>query len=113
MTTNPNFAGGLTQALQTIAQQVISCSYPVPVPADGRIIDSRKIKLTYTPGNGSPAQDLKKATSSACTDGQWFISSQDANGIPTGLELCPDTCAMAQADDGAQIQVTFTCIQLL
>jgi hypothetical protein len=109
MTSNPDFAGGLTAALQAIANQVISCSYTVPPPPLGMIIDPLGITVTYTPGGGTP-RTLNKASSSACLDGQWFVVSQDSGGMPTQLDLCPSTCDTVSNDPAAQMPVTFKCI---
>jgi hypothetical protein len=110
MTSNPDFAGGLTAALQAIATQVISCSYSVPTAPPGMIIDPTGITVTYTPGGGGTPRVLRKASSSACTDGQWYVVSQDAAGMPTELELCATTCDTVSNDNGAQMGVTFKCI---
>jgi hypothetical protein len=109
LTTNPDFATGLITALQQIATGQISCTYQVPPPpTDGRIFDLQNITVTYSPSNGGP-RPLGKAPSSSCVGGQWYVSQTDANGNPAMLELCPDTCAAAQGDPGAAVEVTFTC----
>jgi hypothetical protein len=110
LTTNPDFATGLVAALQQIATGQISCTYQVPPPpADGRIFDLQNITVTYSPSSGGP-RTLGKAPSSSCVGGQWYVSQTDANGNPATLELCADTCAAAQGDPGATVEVTFTCL---
>jgi hypothetical protein len=110
LTANPDFATGLVSALTEIARGQISCTYQVPPPpSDGRIFDLENIAVTYSPGSGTP-RNLGKASSSACQDGQWYVSQTDSSGNPSTLELCPDTCATAKADPGAQVTVTFTCL---
>jgi len=71
--------------------------------------DLQNITVTYSPSSGS-SRTLGKAPSSACVGGQWYVSQTDANGNPATLELCPDTCAAAQGDPGAMVEVTFTCL---
>jgi hypothetical protein len=112
LTGNANFATALAQAIQAIAQQVISCTYKVPPPPDGRIIDPLKIAITYTTGGGQ-ARDLRRATDSSCTDGQWYVSAVDASGTPTDLALCADSCDTVSGDSGASVLVTFACNERL
>jgi hypothetical protein len=112
MTQAPDFTAALISTLQAIATQVVTCSYTVPAPPAGAIIDPRYIKITYTPSAGT-ARDLRRATDSSCADGQWYVSAQDASGMPTQLELCPATCDTVSGDNGAQITVTYTCIAQL
>jgi hypothetical protein len=110
LTTNPDFATGLITALTQIATGQISCTYQVPPPpTDGRVFDLQNITVTYSPSSGTP-RVLGKAPSSSCLGGQWYVSQVDGSGNPATLELCPDTCAAAQGDPGAEVEVTFTCL---
>jgi hypothetical protein len=114
LTSNPNFEAGLIAALQEIATGQISCTFTVPPPpTDGRVFDLKNITITYTPGSGGTARKLTQAGDASCVGGQWYVSQLDANQNPAELQLCPDTCAAAQGDPGAQINVTFTCLDIL
>jgi acetylornithine deacetylase/succinyl-diaminopimelate desuccinylase-like protein len=112
LTTNANFATALAQAIQAIAKQVISCTYQVPPPPDGRLIDPLKIAITYTTGSGE-VRELRRASNSGCTDGQWYVSAVDGTGVPTDLALCPDSCDAVSGDSGASVLVTFACNERL
>jgi hypothetical protein len=110
LTSNPDFAAGLQQALAAIGRGQITCSFTVPAaPSDGRIFDLQDIHISYTPSGGT-ARDLAKAPDQSCVGGQWYVSGLDASGNPAQLQLCPDTCAAAQGDPGSQVSVTFTCL---
>jgi hypothetical protein len=112
LTSNADFATALAQAIKAIGQQVISCTYKVPPPPDGRLIDPKKIAITYTTGAGV-VRELKRASDSACNDGQWYVSAVDGSGVPTDLSLCPDSCDTVTGDPGASVLVTFACNERL
>jgi hypothetical protein len=112
MTLAPDFTAALVATLNAIATQVISCTYAVPAPPPGQVINPNYVRVTYNPSSGT-ARDLRRATDTSCTDGQWYFSAFDANGEPAQIDLCPDTCATAKADAGASILVTFTCQEVL
>jgi hypothetical protein len=114
LTSNPDFATGLQTALASIGGGQISCTYTVPsAPTDGRVFDLKNITLTYTPSSGI-SRDLVKAPDASCVGGQWYVSQTDPiSGNPSELQLCPDTCAAASGDPGAQVTVTFVCLEKL
>jgi hypothetical protein len=112
LTSNPDFATGLQNALAAIGGGQISCTYTVPPPpSDGRVFDLKNITLTYIPSSGI-SRVLGQAANASCAGGQWYVSQTDAGGNPTELQLCPDTCAAASGDPGAQIEVTFVCLKI-
>jgi hypothetical protein len=111
MTLAPDFTAAMVSTLNAIATQVISCTYTVPAPPVGQVINPNYVKVTYDPSSGTP-RDLRRATDTSCTDGQWYFSAFDAYGQPTQIDLCPDTCSTAKGDTGASILVTFTCNQV-
>ncbi len=110
MTSNPDFAGGLTIALGSIASQVESCSYTVPTPAAGLIIDPNGIAVTLYSGGGA-ATLLNRASSAACADGDWYVSAE-TSGFPTQIDLCPGTCDLTLNDPNTAVEITFTCVDV-
>jgi hypothetical protein len=113
LTSNPDFATGLQTALSQILAGQIGCTYTVPPPpSDGRVFDLINFTLTYTPSAGV-SRILGKAADASCVGGQWYVSAADANGNPTEVALCPETCAAAQSDPGATLKVTFPCSLLI
>jgi hypothetical protein len=114
MTTDPDFAAGLLSALQSIAEQVetvvpMSCSYEVPEPPQGYFLDPDDITVTHTSGAGKIAS-LTRSPDESCANGDWFVEAEDSFGIPTTIELCPDTCSVAQQDPGAAVSLSFGCV---
>jgi hypothetical protein len=68
--------------------------------------------VIYTQG-GNPPVLLTHTTEDDCTQGgQWFFywAKDPAPLLPTRIDLCPDTCAMVQAEFDVSIQIQFTCI---
>jgi hypothetical protein len=63
-------------------------------------------------GVGRPVSGRTEPFSMKPGHGQWFISSEDALGMPTELQLC-SACNAASVGRGAQVQVTFTCMEIL
>jgi hypothetical protein len=114
MTTDPDFAAGLLGALQAIADQVetvvpMSCSYEVPEPPQGYFLDPDQITVVHTSGAGV-ATSLRRSADESCASGEWFVANEDTFGIPTTIELCPDTCGLAQQDPGAKVSLSFGCV---
>lgn len=114
MTADPDFASGLLGALEAIAEQVetvvpMSCSYEVPAPPEGFFLDPSKITVSYT-SSADAMRDLSQSTDDSCESGEWFISATDGFGLPTTIELCPDTCSAAQQDPGASVALSFGCV---
>jgi hypothetical protein len=99
----------LQAAFAAIARQVFSCTFSVPPPPAGAIVDPNQIIVTYTPDSGL-ARQLQRATDGSCVRGQWYALAVDAAGVPSQIQLCPDTCATAQGDLNPQVQITFACV---
>jgi hypothetical protein len=112
MTADPEFATGLSAALAAVSATVPQCTFEVPPAPPGKIYDPNGTTVTYITAAGVTLP-LKLATSSACTDGQWYISAKDANNFPTNLELCKNTCDTVARDPGAKIKVGYQCIEQL
>jgi hypothetical protein len=110
LTAAANFATALTDALGSIAQQLISCEYPVPTPPPGYImLSTTQVTVTYTSSSGQTP--LTYATGDDCSQGgEWFYATYDSAGVPTRMDLCPDMCAQARSDINASIEIQFTCL---
>ena len=94
-----------------IAQGVIDrsqvpCEFEFP-EVEG-IIDPSKIQVSYVPGGSSSSQAFDRvADAGACSGEQVYFDDNDA---PTKVLLCPDACALVQADEGAKISLDFGCL---
>ena len=96
-----DFGEALRGALGTITGQVISCSYEMPLPPEGETIDPDEVNLVIHPGEGGNVL-LLRANSADCREG-WYY---DENG---NIALCQDSCARAQSDNQAALQLFFGC----
>ena len=60
MTTEPNFAEALSDALGEIAGAVVSCTYVIPTTGSGgQTVDRNLVNIRYTPGGGTEETILR------------------------------------------------------
>jgi hypothetical protein len=111
LTTQTDFGAALQNAIGAIAASLVSCEYPVPPPPAGYImLSTTDVEVTLTTSGGSTP--LTRAPGDDCAQGGgWFYKSFDAtSGLPTQIDLCPDTCAAAQSDLNAAVSIHFVCL---
>lgn len=102
-----NFSTALQNAVQyTVGNSITkSCDFNVPTPPSNRYyVDLQHTTVTYTSSSGS--QTLTAASSSACTDGDFYV---DDPNTASKLTLCSTMCTQLNADADAQVTVTFEC----
>jgi von Willebrand factor type A domain len=102
MTTQPDLATGLNNALAQISGAALSCTYDVPAPPNGQQLDPNKVNVEYTPSSGSPTE-IDKDSGSTCTNG-WQYS-------PDGKQIiiCGSDCNTIKNDPGGKINIVFGC----
>ena len=105
MTQAPDFAAALTAALQAITGAVVSCSYELPDPPAGQMLDLTKINAFYTPASGGEPQLIPQAPAGACSEG-WQI-------VDNRVELCADTCSLVQSDQAGRFELLFGCATMV
>lgn len=94
---------------QAIADGVIkgakvACDFPVPDAPPGKTIDLATVEVAYTPGGmGTQTKFGQVTDATMCVPGAFYIENE------TTIRLCPDACALVQADDMAKIDVLFGC----
>lgn len=103
MTTEPDLAGALANALDQVSMSLRSCEYPIPEPPDDRTLDRDKVNVLYTPSGGKAETIPRDSSASECTEGWQY--SEDGEHIV----LCGDACDAAKADVGAKVEVLFGC----
>jgi hypothetical protein len=91
-------------ALDGIRGLVVSCTLPVPQPPAGKTFVFNQANVLFTPGSGSPSLLLYDRD---CSSGVGWRYDDEAN--PKTIELCAQTCATAQADRMARVEVVFGC----
>jgi hypothetical protein len=97
-----NFAAELNAALVSIVGQVVSCDYAIPLPPEGLTIDLNAINLILRPDGGDPIQILRNENP-GCQQGWYYDEASQL------VRLCPDTCALAQSDPNAALELMFGC----
>jgi hypothetical protein len=80
----------------------VACEFPVPDPPQGQTLDLATVQVRYSSGGVEVATFDQVATAGECTPTSFFI---EANTI----KLCPEACAVVQADEGATIDILFGC----
>jgi hypothetical protein len=92
---------------QEIAKDVveatpIACDFPIPTPDMGTI-DPNTIEIDYTPGGGGPPQPFHQVVDqAACGANAFYIAGGS-------VFLCPQACALVQADPDAKLDVRYGC----
>jgi len=95
---------------QEIAKGVIegakvACEFPVPEPPAGETIDLETVVIAYTPGDGGMTTQMKQVTNAAaCKPASFYIEAGT-------ITLCPEACALVQADNAAKVDILFGCKQ--
>jgi hypothetical protein len=104
MTQEADFATALTEALAQISGQVLSCTYTIPAPPDGKDLDLEKVNVKlFSSAAVEPELIGQSPEGVACTNG-WQYS---AGG--TELELCGATCEQVKSLSGARVEIEFGC----
>jgi cysteine-rich repeat protein len=93
---------------QRIADDVVrgsslSCSYAPEALPGGETPDYDRVVVSFTPGDGSAPTSLARAADAAsCGTNEFYVVGSD-------IELCPEICAIAQADEEASISIRVAC----
>jgi hypothetical protein len=101
MTESRDFASDLEQALGTIAGLTLSCTYDIPEPPSGQILDPNRVNVLFTPAGGT-REVISKDASGRCTEG-WQYSDDGEQVV-----LCGSTCDRVQASQGT-LSLQFGC----
>jgi hypothetical protein len=97
MTTSPDFGAALKAGLNKVTGS-IACTYDIPDPGQGQVIDNNLINLIVTTASGTELVLPDEGTD--CTEG-WRISGNQ-------VVLCEGTCSRVQRDNDS-IQLLFGC----
>ena len=97
MTTASDFGVGLKNGLKKVTGS-IACTYDIPDPGQGQVIDHDLINLVVT--TASETQLVLPDDGADCTEG-WHISGNQ-------VVLCEGTCSRVQRE-GDAIQLLFGC----
>jgi hypothetical protein len=106
LTTNPSFATALANDITSIRDQLLGCTFALPVP-EGGTVDKTKVNVQYSiGGEGKPMEIYKRASATdTCTTGSgcWdYDSSGD-------VELIGAACTAVEMSTTANVQILVGC----
>ena len=103
----PSCALDYTKLFTLMAEGVIAgaqtpCVFDIPEPPDGQTIDLATVKVKYSSG-GNLVQTLDQVMDPAdCDAGSFYLENEQ-------VHICPDACAVIQADEESKIDIVFGC----
>jgi hypothetical protein len=104
-----------TDALNKIRATVsvgtaLPCQWKIPPPPSGQTFDPKMVNISFTPKGGT-AQDFGYVSEADCSraTNAWYFDVDPAQGTPTQVLLCSQTCDMLKASSGAEVSVGFGC----
>jgi Mg-chelatase subunit ChlD len=103
MTTEPDLATALRDALEEIATRVRSCEYPIPEPPTGQALDPDLVNVIYTPEGRDAETIARDASASDCSEG-WQYSTDGGS-----IVLCGSACDRVREDPTGAVEVLFGC----
>jgi hypothetical protein len=81
----------------------VACEFPVPAPPAGQTLDLATVQVEYTPGGmGTPVLYKQASSVAMCAPDMFYIE----NNL---IKLCPDACAVVQADAAAKMVIVYGC----
>lgn len=105
--TGADVTAQLTEALGSIREDVtVDCTYTIPDPPAGQVLDLGKVNVEYTNGSGDKSPIGFNDTTGNCDEG-WQFAEND-----TQVVLCGSTCEEVKADPAARIDVAFGCTRM-
>ncbi|MCA9624679.1 MAG: hypothetical protein KC731_36900 [Myxococcales bacterium] len=87
-----------------IAGAQVPCAFEIPEPPPGETLDLATVQVKYSSGGAEVATFSQVGSPAECDANSFYIDSM-ANEIV----LCPDACAIVQADEEAKINIAYGC----
>ena len=97
----------LAAALNKIRGATASCSFAMPKPPTGQVLDINAVNVQFTSASGPQTLPYNKD----CTGGGTGWHYDNANA-PTAIDLCPATCATVKATSNGKVNIAFGCATL-
>lgn len=100
---------GFDAVFRVLAHSVVEstradCVFQIPEAPPRQSINRATIAIEYRPGgDGEPVQIAQVEDSAACDERSFHLRDDQ-------LELCPEACALVEADTAAQIEVLYGCL---
>lgn len=105
---DPDVQTAFINALNQIQGASLPCSYLIPEPGMGEMIDYGKINVSYTPSGGM-TQTIPRVDSAAACPANGLAWYYDDPVNPTQIMLCPSTCSTISADTGGNVKIVVGC----
>jgi hypothetical protein len=106
MTQEANFSTALTEGLAAIVGEVVdTCTFVAPSPPAGHTLDPNTLSLIAVWGDGTATAFLRDDVGTC--DAGWNF---DATGQ---MVLCPATCDLLKAGQGATVEVSSGCTDII
>jgi hypothetical protein len=106
LTTTPSFATTLANDIATVRNQLLGCTFALPVPKSGGMVDLNQVNVEYSVGSESPVDIDKRASSSDTCEtggGCW-----DYNAMGQ-VELIGAACTAVENATSANVQILVGC----
>lgn len=100
MTEAPDFSQALREGLSQVIGEIGQCTYALPVPPDGQVLDLQAVNLILHTSAGSKL--VLPDNQGDCTEGWQFDADNN-------VVLCSTTCAEVEGDAVARVQLLFGC----
>jgi hypothetical protein len=86
----------------------LPCQWKIPAPPAGQVFNPEKVNVRFTAQGGAPQDFGYVNTQADCAHASnaWYFD--DVNQ-PTQVLVCPTTCDMLKASQGAEVDVSFGC----
>ncbi len=92
-----------------VAGSQIQCSFDVPAPTPGTVIDVSRALLTYDGNGGTTEETLDQVAGvGACDDASFFVDTPNDE-----IVLCPEACTRIRGDATASITVNVPCVSVI
>ncbi len=102
MTQQNDLAVGLANALSAIAGLALSCSYDIPAPPRGAMLEPGKVNVLFTGPGGEP-ELIGQSPNGSCSDG-WQYSPDQSR-----IQLCGPTCERIRTSQDGGLSLQFGC----
>ncbi len=80
----------------------VDCEIQIPDPPPGQTVDLNTLTVAYASG-GTPVETFNQVASAAECDASSFYIDNNT------IILCPEACAVIQADENAKLTVSYQC----
>ena len=99
---------GFDAVFRVLARSVVEaakadCSFELPNAPPGQTIARSTINVEFEPGAGGASKRFAQVADSAHCSASSFVLGE------TRIDLCPEACALVQADRDAEVRVLYGC----